>query len=228
MRIEKYIQKRCKEDGIEFDINKLNKLNEIIDRYDPQIKEYIDDVHLVFTIWNKDFHHPNGNSTFRHSIWLNGEWAYILTHNDCGYTQEKLFGFVEDTIGHELGHKMKGRSMESLKYAPTLSSYYFISKLHEIFCDFYAHNFINSDNSKQIILSACDFKLKHKNNIDKTNKIHPNWETRKRYIDNYAAFSEKLIRDYAKECGIRNQKFIDSIVEHYREFFPEDTDGKVA
>ena len=107
MKIEKYIQKRCEEDGIEFDINKLNKLNEIIDKYDPQIKEYINDVHLVFTIWDKDFHHPNGNSTFRHSIWLNGEWAYIFTHNDCGYTHKELFGFVEDTIGHELGHKMK-------------------------------------------------------------------------------------------------------------------------
>lgn len=221
MRIEKYIQMRCAEDGIEFDINKINRLKDIIDRFDPQIKEHLNNVHLVFAIYEKEFHHPSGNSAFKHLILLNGEWAYIMTHNDYNYTQDELLSYMEVTIGHEIGHKMLGKSILSLRYGLTRNNYYFIAKLHEIFCDFYAYNFISSDNPKQAILDSCDFKLKHRNNNDDPNKIHPHWKTRKKYIEDYTAFTEQLIRNYAEKCGITNKRLINDVVGHYRKFFSE-------
>ncbi len=118
------------------------------------------------------------------------------------------------TIGHELTHKDKEFCpLKVLHYG--IGSYIFVKKLNEVRADFGASQKMFNGKRENLLIS-CEYKrvLRDKYGGTTEDKSHFNWETRKKYAEEYN-FNEELIRQIAKDLKYNNEKVIQMVCDYY-------------
>ena len=137
-----------------------------------------------------------------------------MTINESTFV--KLLEFVDNdeelagVIGHEMGHIFFDRGNNNLLCPRKRRR--FINWVNEVFADFYSLQVALNNNRK-----TTEAVMKRKQALrkkDKNTNTHPSWELRMKYVKDFD-FGEKLIREIAKDCGMKEQWLINKVLGWY-------------
>ena len=156
----------------------------------------------------------------RKFIVINPEWAARKFYNTipdlkrASQSKLKRASDCEDdfmfTLGHEMGHIFFDKGNNNILLPRKRKR--FINWVNEVFADFYSLQLALNNNRKTAV-EVMKRKQAYRKK-DKNSNLHPSWELRMKYIKDFD-FGEKLIREIANDCGMKEKWLINKVLGWY-------------